>query len=272
MAYFFNDINVLINGTPILCENASVSYDNSLQPVYPIGFLGTYNQVPTSAVKNNYQFSYLVRPDLEPNYIILNNLKINVSEKTTIVIGNLSGEGYLDSYSLSCQPNQPTKANVSFVGFELLSGALQVKQSEINKSGDFTGIAHGWTTYLGASGDIQSQSILSLDYNFRVNWEPTFLLGRKNPLQVDFMSATEEIKFTSETFNNLSFSGTNLTDQYINATNSQYLLLFGLDLLSNNNKNNYLVFDITNYKINKTNLTASLNDMVKTEVTATKYY
>ncbi len=273
MAYFFENINILIDGSPILCSDASVSFSNSLQAIYPVGFVGSYNQLPTSSIKSSFQFSYLMRVDTDPAYNVVNNLKNYLPQSSsTIVIGGLSGEAFLQSYSIKATPNQPNIASISYVGFTPLSGALQAKQIELNNSGDFTGISHSWVTYLGNSGDIQTQPIYSLDYNFTATWQPTFILGNINPFQVDFMSAAEEIKFVSENFNNLSFSGTNLTDSYVDPSQVQYLLLFGLALLTNNDKNRYFSFDITNHKITKTNFVTALDSMVTTEITTAKYY
>jgi len=267
MSLFFDEIDAIIAGSGILAESASISSENSLSPLYVLGNKGIINQSPSGPLRSSFSFNYVLESNYDPVQNIVSYLKTGREttnyESTIVSLGGITGNCFLDSYSLKSSPNDVTKANVSFISFLPLTGFLQDKKGNINyNSSNTSGISHGWTTYFSNINN----KIYEMDYSFKPNWEPVYTLGSVFPRQIQFLGAQEDMSFVKDIYTGIQFSGQNATG-YFNFTGLQTTVkLFGLM-----NSNSYTI-EISGSKVKNTQVNASLDDIVRVSSSVSKYY
>ena len=128
MALFFNKCNVAVNGSGIMASTASITKANSLTPIRSVGKKGIIYQAPTGPLTTQYNMSYIVETNNEPNYNVVQALKAvenSFHNKPVVVeVGGISACCYLTNYSLKCQPNEPVVASVSYESYKDTTGTL----------------------------------------------------------------------------------------------------------------------------------------------------
>ena len=92
----FDDCLVLVNGTGIVCENASINSDNNLLPIYTIGRQGISNTIPNGPIGTYFNLSYY--PDFKKEVVFsqLNHIKgltvDTLYSGISIIIGGITGK------------------------------------------------------------------------------------------------------------------------------------------------------------------------------------
>lgn len=229
MALNFHKCKVSVSGISgyyLLAESASIDENNNLSPLYSIGYSGPIkNNIPINPIKNSFRISYFLESPNEPNYYLSNSLKnYNTSIfPIEIIVGGITGDAYLDNYSIEFQENELVKTNVEYSIYNKLRGNKENQifgfVSEdmmldypglggfgtINHRG--SGLAHSWTTYCKSFDNLISGNVLSLNYNFRANWQPIYKIGSSELSQIELLNSQETFNFVTEYNLHTSYSG-----------------------------------------------------------------
>jgi len=199
----FKDCQVSISGTPILANNVSITENSALKPIRIMGLIGRNKTTPISDKRNSIEINYVVETNQEPNFYLAKNIRdYNTSSfPVRIIIGGITGDGYLNRYSISIEPNNQIRASVSYDVFGDLKGDLQSQPPSIstgyNKLNS-SGIAHYWTTYAKTIDGTSSGDLLQGNYSFNANWNPIYGIGSAAPVDVVLLSSEENYSFISE--------------------------------------------------------------------------
>ncbi|MEK6880445.1 MAG: hypothetical protein AABY22_12590, partial [Nanoarchaeota archaeon] len=98
----FHKSEIKIAGTKILAQNATISENTSLAPAYSLGFNRPLDVGLRGNISNTINIDYLIETNSDPTNTIVNNLISSTGQfftPTELVIGGITGSGYLDSYS-----------------------------------------------------------------------------------------------------------------------------------------------------------------------------
>ena len=294
MALFFNKCNVAVNGSGVMADSASIRTSNSLQPIRSVGKKGIIYQAPNGPLTTTYNISYLIETNNEPNYNVvqaLRSIENSFHNKGVVVeVGGISALCYLRSYSFSSSPNQPVKARVSYQSWKPTTGSLSENTiSPVSyNSQRSSGLAHGWTSYVTTSATALTNKSYGFNYDFNMSWEPVFSFGRIDPYDVRFINATETINLTKDTSYDVAFSGSSAAGALLSSGElvkegeikhvpaDKTIKLQSVGVLCRSALEwpyfSTLSFDLADSTIVATNTTASLDDLVKTELTLKNYY
>lgn len=237
---YFDNCDVIVNGSGLLADSASLNIDNSLIPIYVLGKKGIVNQSPNGPLRSTFQFSYIPEVSNEPNYNctqIINQLLNDIYYSgVSLEIGGIIGTNcYLQSYSLKATPNNLIKVAASYISFTPTFGQIKNKTSGIIY--DLTNtLGHGWTTYVLSTGDFLSVPTYEFAYDFKANWEPIYTIGNPYPIQVKLLEGEEKITIVRDTSYNIDFSGNNACNQLFScSTNDQSIDVMSVSLLCQSN-------------------------------------
>jgi len=155
--YTANNTNLRINGTGYYVSNASIDSNASLSPVYKIGSIASEEYVSEGPVQGGLNMSYYLT-GADPIKQLIN--------EDSPVSGNFCGlyfnSGYLNSYSLNFEPNQPLRVSADFLFFGKMSGSFSPEGASlpdvaILNSSDFE---------FNETGVVNDNQILSLSYQY----------------------------------------------------------------------------------------------------------
>ncbi|SRR3990167_518630 len=283
--YQHDRINVLINGSGLLAESASLNSSNQLSPNYQIGKRGIASITASGPIKNVFNFSYTPKLDYDSAFIDCSGLKDLVNDLyftgSIIEFGGITGYNcYLQSYSLHAEPNVLVKAQASYISFNELSGTLLPKKA-IPTMNEANAIAWGPTVYITTQTGYYLTPVFSFDYNFQADFEPIYTFGRAFPSQINFMGASENMTFIRDNFIKVYFTG---KDAYNNEANS-YIVNSGtedpfinmLDIAFTCNTGleerfPSFVFNISGAKITNSEMNVRVDDYLKSTTTIVNYY
>ena len=210
MAVKFSNCEVIVRDKKILAQNATINQSNSLSPLKVIGYKNVLNMSPTDGVKNSIKIDYTPETDNEPNHTLSQLMTQYEYFPVEIKIAGYIVTGYLNSYSLSIEENSPVKASAEYSIFHEITDII----SEQSPTGylnynrlNGNGIAHYWSSKVTDSSLTERASVISLNYDFRANWQPVYKIGSPIPSQVTFLGAQETFDFTSEYEANITHSG-----------------------------------------------------------------
>lgn len=200
----FDQCDIKINGQRILATDISLSKKSNHSPLYSLNnsFIG----YSSSAFEADISISYYVEPLIDPSYNIISGLRQNSNNITpaTITIGGSSTSGYLSSYNLSVNNNEPVLATVGYKIYNPISGIIgsimTTGSLSLYNLSNGSGIAHYWTTYLCSGSEIISGlDVSSASYSVSVDLLPVFGIGQSTPKQVTNISMKEDLDILSET-------------------------------------------------------------------------
>ena len=100
---YFDNIDVVVNGTGVLVEQATLSSQNYLKPAYVLDKRGELSQPVADSIRQELSLTYFVEVDNEPNLEIVQSLKNfrrdDFDTKPYLLeIGGVSGEYYLQDF------------------------------------------------------------------------------------------------------------------------------------------------------------------------------
>jgi hypothetical protein len=206
----FHDCDVIVNGVGLVAETASISQENSLQPLYLLGQQGPA-QYPNGPLKSSFELSYFLGLESDPNLALIQSLKNGGGSSLPIELAGIRAICHLERFNLTAAPNEPVKATASYSCFYALSGAILPKRGTVDYKVGLDKTAHGWTTFVTSSGSFLSVPTYSLQYAIDLTWQPTYSFGRgagiKTPSQVDFLAGAERIDIVRDEFSFITFSG-----------------------------------------------------------------
>jgi len=227
----FKNIQVTVGTKNIMATDASVSERNSVTPIYFIGHKRPDLYSPSGPLNNQIQVNYIVEPENDINHSLINEIRnYNLSSfPTRIVLGGITGAGYLNSYSINIEPNDIVTASATYNVFTPLTGTLSNQPNGINyNTGRGSGVAHSWTVFPRMASGHLTGSIVSLDYSFSPNWRPVYKVGNPNPVEVKFIDAEETFDIISEYDTRITYSGQTFTGKFNNIELVQIGAISGL--------------------------------------------
>lgn len=204
MFYNFKKIPISINGKKFVIDNAQLSTEVKLEPVYTVGETTTTNELPSTMWTSNLKFSYyLTGQDYLKQYIYSNEYEP--------ISGNLAGlqfnQGYLSNYSLSVTPNNPIYVSANIAFFDQITGTfspvsqttstgfiLRSSDIQINNLSNYT--VNTLTNFISATLEY------SCDVQSNFNYYDTGIFPA-NPDNVFFGQRTLNTEITSD---NLTFN------------------------------------------------------------------
>lgn len=290
-----------------MAQNVTLNSANSVIPIQSVGKRGFFDYIPSGPVTHTLSISYVLKTESEPNYQIYNSLK-NLSDSSShvpvnIKMGGISGDFYLNSYSVSSSPNMLSTAQANYISFsKTLDGylndakqsnyeflttesgedfitedgsALIITEGSLDYVGEYTGLANGWTTFLYENGSIAQDPVYDFNYSFQAEWEPSYIIGSKIPSQVDLMNYRESISLVREVYTKPKFSGEDIylsqdeTGNFDGTAKDLNLRIYGLYQLCDGN-GDYLSFALSGANITSSTVEYKLNDLIMTETNATR--
>lgn len=273
----FREVDIIIDGSGILAESASISSETALSPLYALGYKLPLTQSAEGGLQSNFRFSYWLEASYDPNYENVRFLRTGGRytynhSPATLVIGGVTGLGYITDYQINLSPNQGARASANYVCFNPLSGQLENKSNEIHYNTTKTsGIAHGWTVYIVNDTMMNSHPIYDFNYNFNADWSPLYILGNIYPNQVQFSNANESINITRDTYSHLTFSGQASTG-FFGSSSDTYINILGLYKYRDASSPYNLQIDIRSGIVKQRQLQASLDDIVRSEITINNHF
>lgn len=293
MAIYFDKAVVTVNNINLMADSASIDYSNTVTPLYSLGRRGPFIQAPQGSVKSNFNINYYVSTVKEPNFTIANQIRTGHSTfnyiSTQVAIAGITGQCYLESYSLKVQPNEPTRASVSYVAYSKLSGSLQNKSdgspgsSGYSGSSGFSGyigavattfdmnqLSHGWTSFISSTTNYKDVPTYSFEYNLNARWQPIYIIGNKYPIQVQLLGGQESLKLIRDVYKEVQFSGEPLKD-YLGVPDWD-INLSNVNYIRTSTVSSGIIIDISGAIIKNTNINFELDNIVKLETTAERFF
>jgi len=303
---FFNNCDVVVNGTGVMAEQVSLSTSNAIVAVRAMGKNLAEGSDPDGQYSAAVRFTYYLEIEKDPVYanvldylaLVHNTVNPNYHDIPPNVIGvaGVTGVYYLDSYNVSVASNELIRANASYVGFVPPTGTV-IKRSGVVDKGyaeSFSGLAHSWTTSLLASDGTILAPVYDFSYDFRGVVNPIYVLGQKYPKQVQLLTAEETasvVKDTSAinvdgqgpdshpvTFYGESgwalFSGQLEDGSYFNEYDSESPPRIRIEPLSGlcDTSSHFMEFDFSGMKIESSDISIDTNDFAKVSYTLRRYH
>lgn len=273
MAVKFSNCEVIIDNRRILAQNATINQSNSLSPLKVIGYRNVLNNTPTDGVKNSIKIDYTPETENEPNHRISYMMtSYDYPSPVEIKVAGHTVTGYLNNYSLSLEENTPVKASVEFSIFHELTDGLTEQSSTgylgYNQSNSLT-VGHYWASQISNSDYTVNGDVISLDYNFRANWQPIYKIGSPIPSQVTLLGSQETFNFTSEYESNITYSGRAVQDSLANCS---ILRINNLSYDWTTTGWFPLSFSLADGKIISHTINLSENNIVTTQTEVVKYH
>jgi len=180
--------------------------------------------------------------------------------------------GYLNSYSLTINENEPIKASVEYSIFHEITNSLSEQSSTgylgYNRS-EGNGIAHYWSSKVMNSDETTVGEVISLNYSFKANWQPVYKIGSSIPSQVTLLGSQENFNLTSEYESNITYSGNYIQDSLNNCATLQ---LNNLSYLWTETNWFPLTLSLEDGKVVSQTTNVAENNIVTTNIEVVKYY
>lgn len=272
---FFNNCDVRVNGTGLMAESVSLSSQNSLSPIRPLGKKAQTSLEPEGPISSDLSVSYYIEVGKDLGYFEVSGMKAttnfeNLSPRTIIVAG-VTGSFYLTSYKLTISPNEAVKADVTYRSFEPLSGQIAPKPNNLIYATGFSGLAHNWTSEIYSDVGTVNVPIFNLAYSFNATMTPVYTLGRKYPKQVLLISSEEEMTIVKDQYRPIDFYGLSGCQEFDDCINNPRLRLYPLGKICDGATGTYMEFDMSGASIHASNLSVGVNDFVKAEIVMKRY-
>ena len=301
---FFNNCDVVVNGTGVMAEQVSLSSANAVVAVRAMGKNLAETSDPDGQYSTSVRMTYYLEVEKDPVFanvldylgLVHNTVNPNYEDITPNIIGvaGITGEYFLDSYSLSVSQNDVIKAQASYIGFKPPSGTIRKRSEKLDYADSFSGLAHSWTTSLLADDGTILAPVYDFSYSFNAVLAPVLALGDKYPKQVMLMTAEETVNVTKDdnsinhsgqgpdqfpiTFYGESgwalFSGQLEDGSYFSEYNPDSPPRVKIEPLSGlcGTSNHYMEFDFSGMKIESSDVSVDTNDFAKASFTLRRYH
>lgn len=273
---YFDQCDVVVNGTGILATQASLSTTNSLVPIKILGKRGIITQSASKDLTSSLQISYYLETDNEPNFGLVQEikdffLKDEIYTPKPIVIGGISGEYYLNSYTINAKPNEIVNATASYLNFGGVSGDFSQKNPAViyNKS---NGENIGAFVFITSTGNYTGNKSLSFDYEFNCNWQPINIIGQRKQIEVKLISAEEKVSIERESFKNVTFSGDRAGSSLFNTNEDDSIKIYGFKFACDSNTGNGKEISISGFRVNQSDVSVSMDNYLMNKVSFNKFY
>lgn len=272
---FFNNCDVRINGTGLMAESVSLSSENSLRAIRPLGKKAQTSITPEGSIVSNLNVSYFIEVGKDLGYREVSGMKETTDFENltprTIVAAGITGTFYLKSYKITLSPNEIVKADVSYISFEPLEGQISQKPDDLLFATGFTGLAHYWTSEIHSDVGALNIPIFNFAYDFQATLMPIYTLGRKYPKQVLLIESEENVNIVKDQYQQIDFYGLSGCSEFEDCLNNPRLRLYPLQKICNNNTGVYMEFNMSGAVINASNLSIGVSDFAKVEIIMKRY-
>lgn len=270
----YNNININVNSSNLLCESANLSQDSAQKGLYILGNGKPFDN-SSSNVKDSLSLSYFIETKNDPNYLIVSGWKQATTGnlQAIITMGNILFTGYLSSYNFNLAPNNAVKAQATYSLFNELTGKFSNQSNDLSTGfsniQNGSGIAHYWSsTFQSGQTDIINNNILQLGYSFSAEIQPSYSIGKIQPSQISTLSANETIDILSESQFNIMFSGNKFSNLFSNISN---LKLKNISSIYGDNLYQ-MDFPLIEFNVQTEKLDASLNNLILFNSNYIRYY
>lgn len=173
--YTANNTDLTLNGTGYYVSNVSMSSSSSVNPVQKVG----------SILTDEYSSDYRVNGSLSINYYLtgvdpIKELTINDSPVSGNFCGLYFNSGYISSYSVSFNANQPVEVQAGFSFFGKVSGSFAKRSSSLGDASTLNVSDFRFSE----TGVIGGEKILSLNYSYNGTLQPYYSMQEtgENPI------------------------------------------------------------------------------------------
>ena len=273
---YFDQCEVSIAGTGIMANQVSLSNSNSLTPIKVIGKRGVLTQTLANDITYNLQISYYLETDNEPNFAIVQEIKDFFSKDEiytpkTVVVGGITGQYYLNKYSIKATPNNVLNATVEYLGFGGVSGNFIEKNNSVvyNKS---NGEQLGLYVFITSTGNFTANKSLSFDYSFSADWQPIYTIGQRQVKEVKLLSASEDITIERENYHNLTFSGDAAAGALFNSSENETIKIYGIKFTCDRSVANAKEIILSGFRVKQSDVSFSTDSFLLSKVSFSKFY
>ena len=74
MLNFYN-ISIKIAGQSLLAKSATINEENSVSPIYSLGYNGSFQASPNGPVRNSVSIDYIIEPGNDTSYPLINKIR-----------------------------------------------------------------------------------------------------------------------------------------------------------------------------------------------------
>lgn len=273
---YYDNVDATVNGSGLLVTSAAIGESNDLLPITVLGRKGALEQTPNGPLRGSISLSYLIETFNDPGYDRISYLKTGHNNfdypNDKIVVGGLSGEGYLTSYSFAANSNSPISAETTYIVFNGISGKQQEQKNPTIKynTSSGSGIPYGSTCFIFTSGNYDTIKTYDFKYSFRADYAPVFAIGSIKPIQVQMLGGEETFVLTRDYYTGIQYSGQNATGFFL-ATGNTDIDLIGIGYFNNDTR--YIMrFEISGAKALSNSIRFSNQDFVRVETVAKSYF
>lgn len=266
----FVNCDVIINGTGLVANSATISEQNSLKPAYGIGF-NRHGYVVDGPKTCEIQINYILNPLSETNVKIIRDLKSNppILNPVNIEVAGLRVSGYLTNFSISLDPNDKVNASASYTSFHDIVGDISEKRGTVYYESNPINFAHGWSSVVGYNSSSLSKTY-SLSYECSLEYKPYYSIGSKFPSQVLFLGGSENLQIVKDDYIKINFSGHSGAYELFSTT-GESVLLYNLNK-ELGDSSSAISIDMRDSTLTSSRLNARVDDYVKTEITAQREF
>lgn len=266
----FNDCDVIIKGTGLFAESASISQSNSLSRV---DFMGYKNSelIPNGGVSTDIQISYRPVASSETVFSTISELKNFASGLSPIPveIAGLECSGYITNFTLSANPNQVANASVSLICYHPIEGSISEKRGTVYYENDPMKFIHGWSTIINYN-NTGFASTYAFDYSISFNYSPMYCLGEREPKSVILLGGQERISVVKDRNVNVDFIGTGQVAYIFNSSDNTAKLK---EISAyNGNINPFITINFDQCAITESAINANVDDYLKVRIVAERNF
>lgn len=266
----FVNCDVILNGTGLVANSATISENNSLKPSYGIGF-NRSDYVVDGPKTCEVQVSYILNPLSETNIKILDDLKKYppVVNPVNIEIAGLRMSGYLTNFSISLDPNDKINANASYSCYHDIVGNISEKRGTIYYESNPINFAHGWSSVVSYNNSNLAKTY-SLNYDCSLEYKPYYSIGSRFPSQVLFLGGSENLQVIKEDYLKINLSGHSGAYQLFSTT-GESVLLYNLNK-ELGDTSSAISIDMRDATVVSSRLNARVDDYLKTEISVNREF
>lgn len=176
------------SATQLQANNASISFSVPIEPIRSLGQSQAIDSISNGPAEGTLSIDYVIINN-DPGHGIfttyVNSTSPNNVGGTSVTIGGRTfSNAYLNSYSLSAEPNSIINASLSFTVYESSNVANLINSQ--NSSLNNPQIAHGSNSNITNVADA-----IGFEYNASITWEPVYVLNSFDASLINYGGAQE---------------------------------------------------------------------------------
>jgi hypothetical protein len=182
----YTNIAVKVGGSPVFANSASYSFSVPIEGVRALGQKNAIADIPNGPIEGTLNIDYIITA-ADPGYAIFQTIVGNPGAYagTTVSIGGQTfTKAYLTSHSLTAEANSIVNGSLSFTVYGPGGGAMSAGGGGATTDNS---VGHGTASSAAVS------NATSFEYNASVEYEPAYVLGSAENVDVTFRSAQQTL-------------------------------------------------------------------------------